>query len=160
MTKITSGLLAAAVAAFVFQTAPAVAQSRSNVGTLTCALAPSVGFIIGSRQRMDCRFTPRRGGSVDRYAGTARRLGLDLGFTTGGQMIWGVLAQTKGVRRGALAGTYVGASGDIAVGLGVGANALVGGTNRSIMLQPLSVSGQAGLNLALGVAGLELRPAN
>jgi hypothetical protein len=71
-------------------------------------------------------------------------------------MVWGVLASTKGVKRGALAGTYVGASADLTLGLGVGANVLVGGTNRSIMLQPLSVSGQAGLNLALGVAGLEL----
>ncbi len=158
--RIAGGFLTVAMVALVVQTTPAAAQSRSNVGTLTCALAPSVGLIIGSRQRMDCRFTPGRGGRVDRYSGTAARLGLDIGFTAGGQMVWGVLAQTKGVKRGALAGTYVGASGDIAVGLGVGANALIGGTNRSIMLQPLSVSGQAGLNLALGVAGLELRPAN
>jgi hypothetical protein len=88
---------------------------------------------------------------------TIARVGLDLGFTGGGVLMWTVLARTKGLRRGALAGTYVGASGDIALGVGVGANALVGGTGRSIMLQPLSVSGQVGVNLALGVARLTLR---
>jgi hypothetical protein len=157
MIKIIGGLLVASAVAFLVQTTPAMAQRHAKVGTLDCALAPSVGLIIGSRQRMDCRFIPDRGGRIDRYAGTVNRIGLDLGITTTGRMIWGVLARTKGLKPGGLAGTYVGASGDITLGLGVGANVLVGGTNRSIMLQPLSVSGQAGLNLALGIAGLELR---
>jgi hypothetical protein len=155
--RIGLGILAAAAVALMCAQTPAMAQPRhAKVGTLDCTLAPSVGLIIGSRQRMDCRFIPDRGGKIDRYSGTARRLGLDIGVTTTGRMIWGVLASTRGVKRGGLAGTYVGASADLTLGLGVGANVLVGGTNRSIMLQPLSVSGQAGLNLALGVAGLEL----
>lgn len=159
MSRIINGLLAAAAIALVWQATPASAQQRhSKVGTLDCTLQPSVGFIIGSVQRMDCRFRPDRGGRIERYAGTVRRLGLDVGITTTGHMIWGVLARTKGIGPWALTGTYVGASGDITLGLGVGANVLVGGTNRSIMLQPLSVTGQAGINLAVGVAGLELRP--
>jgi hypothetical protein len=160
MIKVVTGLLAASAIALLVQTAPAMAQRHAKVGTLDCTLAPSIGFIIGSRQRMDCRFLPNRGGRIDRYAGTVNRLGLDLGITTTGRMVWGVLARTKGLQPGGLSGTYVGASADITLGLGVGANVLVGGTNRSIMLQPLSVTGQAGLNLALGVAGLELRLVN
>lgn len=154
--KIGFGFLIAAIATISINT-PAMAQRHSKAGTLDCTLAPSVGLVIGSVQRMDCRFISNRGGKTERYAGTVRRLGLDLGIITTGRMVWGVLARTKGLKRGALTGTYVGASGDLTLGLGVGTNVLVGGTNRSIMLQPLSVSGQTGLNLAVGVAGLELR---
>jgi hypothetical protein len=137
------------------QPAPAQAQ-QSRVGTLTCRLAPTVGLIIGSRQRMDCRFTPNRG-PTERYHGSVTRFGLDLGITAGGVMTWVVIARTNRIGRGALAGNFVGASGDIAFGVGVGANALIGGSRRSVMLQPLSVSGQVGINLAVGVAGLTLR---
>ena len=138
-------------------TAPAQAQEHRRVGALTCRLAPSVGLIIGSRQRMDCRFTPSQGGRQERYFGSVTRFGLDLGITAGGVMTWAVLARTNRIGRGALAGNFVGASGDIALGVGVGANVLVGGSRRTVMLQPLSVSGQVGINLAVGVAGLTLR---
>jgi hypothetical protein len=117
-----------------------------------------VGLVVGSRQRMSCEFVADRRAFRDLYSGTMTRVGLDLGITGGGVLRWAVFARTKGLRRGALAGTYVGASGDITLGVGVGANALVGGSGRSIMLQPLSVSGQVGVNLALGVARLTLRP--
>jgi len=159
VNRIASGLLATIVAAIVVfaQASPAsAARTRAKIGLFNCTLAPSIGLIIGSRQRMDCRFESKTG-AVDRYSGTISRLGLDLGFTAGGRMLWAVSARTKGVQPGGLAGTFVGASGNIALGLGVGANALVGGSDRSLTLQPLSVSGQAGVNLALGVAGLELR---
>ena len=144
-------------AALLLDTSPAEAQRRTQAGRLNCTLAPSVGLVVGSRQRMSCEFIASRRAFRDLYSGTVTRVGLDLGVTAGGVMGWTVLARTKGLRRGALAGTYVGASGDIALGVGVGANALVGGTGRSIMLQPLSVSGQIGVNLALGVARLTLR---
>ena len=90
--------------------------------------------------------------------GVINRLGLDLGVTAGGVMIWAVLALTPNIPAGALTGRFVGASGDIALGVGVGANVLIGGTNRSASLQPLSVEGQVGINLALGVAGMALSP--
>jgi hypothetical protein len=137
--------------------ASAQAQTNRRVGVLTCRLAPSVGLIIGSRQRMDCRFTSNQGGYTERYLGSVTRFGLDLGITAGGVMTWVVLARTNRIGRGALAGNFVGASGDIAFGVGVGANVLVGGSRRTISLQPLSVSGQVGINLAVGVAGLTLR---
>jgi hypothetical protein len=144
------------VIASLFGISTATAQQRVEAGVLTCRLAPSVGLIIGSRQRMRCEFVAPDGRS-ERYTGSVTRFGLDLGLTVGGIMRWAVLSNTRIPGRGFLAGSYVGASGDIALGIGVGANALVGGSRRSTVLQPLSLAGQVGINLAVGVAGLRLR---
>jgi hypothetical protein len=143
--------------ALVASQIPASAQSRTQVGVLTCKMGPSVGLIVGSRQRMSCVYQPSSGGPADRYTATMTRVGLDLGITAGGVMAWGVFAPTKGIARGALAGGYGGASGDIGLGVGVGANVLVGGSQRSVALQPLSVEGSVGVNLALGAAGFRLQ---
>lgn len=138
---------------------PAMAQSdRAQVGMLTCRTSPNIGLVIGSRQTMQCTFTPSSGAPPDHYAGTINRLGLDVGVTAGGVLGWAVFAPSSGVPRGALAGRYGGASGQASLGVGVGANALFGGSNRSIALQPVSVEGQIGANFALGVAGLTLSP--
>jgi hypothetical protein len=134
----------------------APAQQRFQAGVLTCRLGPSVGLILGSRQRMRCEFV-KPGGRRENYSGSVTRFGLDLGITVGGVMRWTVLARTRVTGRGILAGHYVGASGDISLGVGIGANALIGGSRRSTVLQPLSVAGQIGINLAVGVAGLTLR---
>jgi hypothetical protein len=133
-------------------------QSSTKVGMLSCRLNPTIGLIVGSRQTMDCQFTPD-GFAAERYSGTMTTIGLDIGFQAGGVMGWAVFAPAAGPLRGALAGTYVGATGEIGVGVGAGANVLVGGSNRSIALQPVSLSGSVGVNLALGVSGLELRQA-
>ena len=148
-------LLAAA-----FLPAPAAfAQSNTiRQGVLTCRTSASVGLIVGSRQRLRCQFRSETG-RTQNYTGTIGRLGLDLGVTAGGVMAWVVLASTPVIPPGALAGEFVGASGDISVGVGVGANLLVGGTRKSVSLQPLSVEGQVGVNLALGVARMRLTPA-
>jgi len=145
-------LILAFVASFSAQ-----AQQGQKVGTVTCRLAPSIGLIIGSQQRMACRFQPSNGGPSEAYSGVQNRIGLDIGITAGGVLAWGVFAQTATpITRGALAGRYVGASGDIGVGLGVGANVLFGGSNNTISLQPLSLEGSISLNVALGIAGLTL----
>ena len=91
------------------------------------------------------------------YVGSITTAGLDIGVKGGGRMIWGVFAPTSGYVRGALAGRYVGASADVTLGVGLGANALVGGSRRSIALQPLSVEANTGVNLAAGVSELRLR---
>lgn len=137
---------------------PASAQpvGGAKVGVLTCRTSASLGLIVTSHQRLSCGFSPDSG-RRENYEGHVNRLGLDLGIRTGGIMTWGVVAPTSGYHHGALAGTYVGASGSASFGLGFGANALVGGSHRSITLQPLSVEGQTGANLALGVAALTLR---
>jgi hypothetical protein len=152
-------LLLASLAALVWLApVPAAAQSRTiRQGMLTCRTAPSVGLIVGSRQRLRCQFRSESG-RTQNYIGTIGRLGLDIGVTAGGILSWAVLASTPTIPSGALAGTFVGASGDISLGVGVGANVLVGGTRKSVSLQPISVEGQVGANLALGVARMRLTP--
>src|SRR5262245_31227146 len=135
---------------------PAAAQ-RVRVGMLNCDVSAGIGFIIGSQRGLICRFSPDGGGPPEVYTGTISRFGLDLGVTAGAQMVWAVHAEYYGPRPGVLAGDYVGATGEATVAVGLGANVLVGGSNRQIALQPLSVSGQVGLNLAVGVADLRLR---
>ncbi len=132
------------------------AQSVVQVGTLSCRLAPTVGLVIGSRQRMTCQFVNATTGRRESYRGTMGRLGLDVGISAGGALVWGVRARSANLAPRALAGTYGGASGDLALGVGLGANVLVGGSQRSVVLQPLSVEGSVGVNLALGIASLRL----
>jgi hypothetical protein len=140
---------------------PAGAQSPpgTNAGVLTCKMAPSIGLLFGSRQRMACHFVPNGPYPPQAYIGIMNTIGLDVGITAGGVMAWGVFAPGEGPLQGKLAGTYVGASGSVGVGVGVGANLLFGGTGRSIALQPLSVEGSVGINLSLGVSGLTLASA-
>jgi Protein of unknown function (DUF992) len=145
------GLAVVSASSATAQTPP-----TTSAGTLTCQMAPSIGLIIGSRQRMACRFVPNGPFPPEAYVGVMGTIGLDIGITAGGVMAWGVLAPTAGPMRGKLAGTYVGASGAVGVGVGVGANLLFGGTGRSIALQPLSVEGSVGVNLSLGVSSLTL----
>jgi hypothetical protein len=149
-------LLAAAVLWAGLMPVSAQQSGGTKVGILTCRTSASLGLIIASHQRLSCSFRPDAGPG-ENYAGHVNRLGLDLGVRTGGIMTWGVIAPTNGYPRGALAGKYVGASGSASFGVGFGANVLIGGWHRSISLQPLSIEGQTGVNLALGVAGLTLR---
>jgi hypothetical protein len=131
---------------------------RTRAGTLSCDISGGIGMIIGSQKDVTCMFTPASRGPREVYVGTISKFGLDVGATAGGEMVWAVYAPSSR-KYGALAGHYGGASGEATVGAGVGANVLVGGSNRTVTLQPVSVQGQAGLNLAVGVANLELRPA-
>jgi hypothetical protein len=131
--------------------------SSVRQGMLTCRTSASVGLIVGSTQRLACQFKSNSG-STQNYVGRMNRIGLDIGITAGGVMGWAVLGSSSAAQPGALTGRFVGASGDISVGVGAGANILIGGTAQSISLQPLSVEGQVGVNLALGVAGLTLTP--
>jgi hypothetical protein len=140
---------------------PAFARAQQpppgvQAGMLTCNLSPSIGLIVAESQRMSCRFVSNGGYPPQIYDGVMNTVGLELGVTAGGVMAWGVFAPTGGTPAGALAGEYVGASGDISLGVGVGANVLFGGSNRTIALQPLSVEGEAGLNVSLGISGLRL----
>lgn len=133
-------------------------ESRGRAGELVCSGGPSVGLIVGSSQRLSCTFRSFQNGRRYMYSGVMRRVGLDIGITRASRLLWVVFsAQSSRIKRSTLAGNYIGASGDASFGLGAGANILVGGFNRSISLQPLSIQGQAGVNLAIGVSGLTLR---
>ncbi len=147
---------AIAIAALSALAQPALAQSNVKVGTLRCDVAAGLGMIITSAKEMRCVYTSAHG-FRERYYGTIRKFGIDIGQTGRGILAWGVFAPTAGPRRGALAGDYVGADASVTVGAGLGANALVGGFERSFTLQPLSVEVQSGVALAAGVASMTLR---
>ncbi len=137
--------------------APAVAEPF-RVGGLVCTSTPRVGLVLGSAQELRCVFTATRPPRQYVYEGRIRRVGLDIGVTSAGTLSWAVLARNSRVGPGTLRGNYVGASGNVAMGPGFGANVLIGGSRRSIMLQPLSIERSIGLNLAAGVTNLTLGP--
>ena len=147
-------LLAAAALSGLLATAAQAANSGVKVGVLECTVAPGVGMIIASSKAVSCTF--KGNGRAENYHGSTGKLGLDIGFTNKSYLSWIVFAPGE-VHRGALAGSYVGASAQATVIAGLGANVLVGGWSDSINLQPLSVQGQTGLNVAAGLASLNLK---
>ncbi len=149
-------MLGAATAAAVVAGALVPAQAGGvKVGVLTCDISGGVGLIITSNKSVDCVFKPTNYRWRDHYTGSITKIGADLGFTNGGTMVWGVFAPGS-VKRGSLEGMYLGAGGEATAGIGVGAHALIGGWQHSINLQPVSIQGQTGLNVAGGIAGLSL----
>jgi hypothetical protein len=156
--KFRSLMIAIVAAVLPALAAPASAEAAVKIGTLRCDVSGGLGLIITSSKEMSCFFDSAHG-YRERYYGTIRKFGLDLGETSRGVLAWAVFAPTAGPRRGALAGDYVGADASVALGAGVGANALVGGFDRSFALQPLSLEMQSGVALAAGVASLSLRSA-
>jgi len=149
-----------ALAFVVALSAPASAQNWTQVGALMCKVDPNVGFIIGGHQPMQCTFTPSLAPAPPQYYdGAINTVGLDLGVSAGSVLGWGVFAPTSGATPASLAGEYVGASGDLGLGVGAGANVLVGGSSRTVALQPLSLQGSLAVNVVLGLSSLKLRPA-
>jgi len=153
MNRLSTMALATALVSFATS---AMAQERVQAGVLDCR-GTTNSFIVGSVTELNCAFRPSGGGPAEPYGATMRRAGLDLGINQQIAVAWAVFAPTRGIRRGDLAGNYVGAAASATVGVGVGANALVGGSNNTIALQPVSVQGQTGLSAAAGIAALELR---
>ena len=152
-------LTTAAAAAFALVGAAGAAQAASTVkvGVLTCDVDPGLGFVIGSDKGLDCTFTPSKGGRVEHYTGSIKKLGIDVGYTAKTKIAWLVFAAQKApTKKHALAGTYVGASHEVTLGLGLGGNWLIGGSNKSFALQPWSIQGQVGLNWSLTWTDLTL----
>ena len=151
-------LAGVAVATLAASAADAQQQmTRVQVGVLECRGGASVGFIVGSVTNLGCVLRVE-GMPEDRYVATIRKVGVDLGITEESALAWGVYAPVARLGPGDLSGNYAGAQGSASVGVGVGGNVLVGGSGNSIALQPLSVQGQVGLNVAAGLESLELRP--
>jgi hypothetical protein len=148
---LTIGLLA-----LVTMASAAEAKSGVKIGVLSCEIEGGPGFIIGSSKAVDCVYEPASGARSEHYSGTIGKLGIDIGVTGRTVVAWAVFAPGK-VSKGALKGSYTGASAEATVAVGLGANVLVGGFKKGINLQPISVQGQTGLNIAAGVANLKLR---
>lgn len=144
--------------ALVVAGVPAGAQPRQiQVGQLTCSLSAGVGMVVGSQRNVNCIFRGQPGEPDEAYTGTMTRIGLDLGVTSGGVIVWTVFADTNRYA-GMLTGKYGGATAEVSVAAGLGANVLVGGSHRTVALQPVSLQGQVGLNIGAGVGELDLHP--
>jgi hypothetical protein len=151
-----AGLAATLLAASIGAAFAQQPMQRVQVGILECRGGASVGFIVGSVTNLGCVL--RVDGREDRYIATIRKVGLDLGITQESALAWGVFAPVARLGPGDLAGNYAGVQGSAAIGIGAGGNALVGGSNNTIALQPVSLQGQVGLSIAAGLESLELRP--
>jgi len=152
-------MLGVAAAATVLALAPAQAAPHGvRVGELTCNVASGWGFIFGSSKDLHCTYHGS-GNRYEHYTGSISKFGADIGYTSGGVLVWGVFAPTSDMRKGALSGDYVGGTAQVSVGVGAGANALLGGFDKSIALQPLSVEGVKGLNVAAGIGAISLHEA-
>lgn len=150
--------VAAAVLAVPLAQAPALGKDAKLVaGTLTCKGHGSIGILVGSKQTLSCAFNPAGKAQSHVYSATITKFGLDIGVKGPSVMVWSVVSSTTELPAGALAGNYGGVSADASVGIGGGANVLVGGAKNSVILQPLSVQAQTGLNLAVGVSGMALK---
>ena len=151
-------MLGAAITAAALATGGAAnaAPAGIKVGTLTCDVAAGAGFIFGSTKDLTCTYQPTKA-RVEYYTGTISKWGVDIGYTGKGKLIWAVFAPTSDVRPGAIEGEYAGATAQATVAVGVGANALIGGLDKSIALQPVSVSGSTGLNVAAGIGQISLK---
>lgn len=145
----------APLAAVMVALAAIPAKADIKIGTLACDVEPGIGFIIGSQKGVSCTFRGTNGSEVE-YVGSIGKLGVDVGFTSATKILWAVVAPGSG-DGGALAGTYTGVNAEATLGFGVGANVLVGGMHKSINLQPVSVQGQAGLNVAAAVSSMTLK---
>jgi hypothetical protein len=148
---------ALALAAVIALAGTASAQTI-RAGTLTCEGKGSIGLLIGSKEALACTYQPTDGGPSRAYAGTISSLGISIGVTGPSIIVWGVLASSTEVPSDMLTGEFVGVSADASLGLGAGAQVLVGGTAKSLVLQPLSVKGEVGVDIAAGVTGLVLKP--
>jgi len=135
---------------------PASAQATVRAGYLSCHVASGWGFIFGSSRKVQCAYAMQPN-YTEYYSGTISKFGADIGYLQSAVMLWAVMAPTTNLGQGALAGDYAGATASAAVGVGGGANALIGGFKSSIALQPISVEAQNGLNIAAGVASLSLK---
>ena len=161
MTSTICRIAALASFAAAIAAAPLCASADTTVraGTLNCDVSGGIGLVFVEKQSMVCTFTSANGSHVETYNGQIKEVGVALGATAEGVMVWAVLAAQNDVPAGALAGTYAGVTANASFVVGAGANVLVGGTGRSFVLQPVSVEGQVGVNVAGGVTTVTLTPA-
>jgi len=147
---------AASIGVLAFATQAQAAPSGVKVGVLTCHVDSGWGYVIASSRDMKCDFQPNMG-ERDRYTGSISKFGMDIGYTSGGTIEWAVVAPSSDVRPCALQGSYAGVTASATIGAGLGAHALIGGFDKSIALQPLSVEGNSGLDVAAGIGAMRLQ---
>jgi len=134
-------------------------HSGVRIGTLSCREAGGWGYLLGSSHPVRCLFTTNAAhGRSERYTGSISKFGVDVGYQASSVIVWAVLVPTGDLGHGDLAGHYGGATANAAVGVGAGANVLIGSFHKSVTLQPVSFSFGTGLNVSAGIGELTLTP--
>ena len=161
MKRIVMSLVLCAVLGGLVTLASAGEEKKGvRVGTLKCNEASGWGFVFGSSHNLKCVFSPAsKGAKEEKYTGVIKKYGVDVGYQGAAVLLWGVLSTSESFTPGALAGTYGGVTAEAAWAVGAGANVLLGGSKKGFALQPISVEGVAGANVAAGVAEVELKAA-
>lgn len=155
--------LALALSGTALVAANALAEDKGagvKIGTLTCAVQEQTNFVVGSKATLMCTYDPANGGKAAYYSGAVSDFGLDIGTTSDATLVWGVVAPSADMDAGALEGKYGGVTAGASLGAGLKANALIGGFDKSIALNPVSLESQTGTNITLGVSQLTLRSAS
>jgi hypothetical protein len=135
--------------------APARADTTVKTGMMTCHVSSGWGFVFGSSRDLRCIYTGN--GRTEKYTGKISKFGVDIGYQQSGVIIWAVLAPSTDLKAGALTGDYGGVTAGAAASVGGNANVLIGGSTKSISLQPVSFEGDKGVNLAVGIAAISLK---
>lgn len=125
-----------------------------KAGVLSCQVKGGWGLVIGSSKNASCVYTDASG-KKSHYKANITKIGFDVGYTENKNIAWAVL-NLKGDDAN-LTGTYMGVNVEATAGVGVGANALIGGLNDSFALQPLSLQGQTGIGAAVAVEAMTLQ---
>lgn len=148
----------AGAAALALIATGASAQNGTEIGVLDCVVEGGVGYVIGSTKDVTCTFKPGNAElRPEVYVGTINKFGVDVGITGATLMQWLVVAPSaEFYKPGSLTGDYAGATAEATVAAGLGANVLVGGSQESVALQPVSVQAQSGVNFAAGIAEFKL----
>jgi hypothetical protein len=149
----SAAVLAAGISAF--GTAAQAQPAGVKVGVLTCYVNSGWGFVFGSSHHVRCNFRPNEEHG-EHYAGRISKFGVDIGYQEGGVIVWAVFAPSSAIQPGSLAGSYVGVTAGASAGAGAAANALIGGSGSSITLQPVSIEGLQGVNVAAGIGAISL----
>jgi hypothetical protein len=149
-------LIVVAALALLLSAPKAFADGGWKVGYLSCRVASGWGLVFGSSRDLDCTYSPTSGKGEEHYKGTINKFGADIGYLRSGVILWTVVAPTQTITQGALMGHYAGATASASLGIGAGAHVLIGGMESSIALQPLSIEGNSGLNVAAGIENVNL----
>lgn len=136
-------------------------SSGMKVGVLTCKTVPNSGvnLLIHSTVDVKCEFKSSAGGSPEHYKGeTGIGFGIDVDVNRQKTIGYTVLSADFKPGTYQLAGKYGGVEGSATVGAGLGASVLVGGNDRSISLQPITLSTSTGFGVSGGFSYLYLEP--
>lgn len=144
---------AAAIALGLMTVSASAAPAK--LGVLTCDVEGGWGLILGSKKTVSCVFKGTDG-HIETYDGTITKLGVDVGYTASKTLVWTVFAAGNSDNEHGIAGTYIGGNVEASAAVGAGVNALVGGFDNTIALQPVSVQLQSGINAAVAVQKLRL----